>query len=75
MTFDEWLKGPAFGLGVAWMTAREAARLAFDAATEAEREDCAKVVEEFKHWIGRQAKYEIAAAIRARSNAAPEYGK
>jgi len=34
-----------------------------------EREACAKVVDEFKYWVGRQAKHEIANAIRERSNA------
>lgn len=30
-----------------------------------ERERCAKVVEEFPHWLGKQGRKEIAAAIRA----------
>ena len=35
-------------------------------AVEREREACAKVVEEYPHWIGLTAKAEISNAIRAR---------
>lgn len=34
----------------------------------AERERCAKVVEEFPHWLGNQGRKEIAEAIRSQSN-------
>lgn len=33
-----------------------------------EREACAKVVEEYPHWLGMTAKAEISNAIRVRSN-------
>jgi hypothetical protein len=38
-------------------------------ARDEEREECAKIVDHFKWWVGRQAKHEIATAIRMRSNA------
>jgi hypothetical protein len=38
-------------------------------AVEREREACAKVVEEYPHWIGLTAKAEISNAIRARGQA------
>jgi len=37
-------------------------------ARDEEREECAKIVDHFKWWVGRQAKHEIATAIRMRSN-------
>lgn len=33
---------------------------------QAEREECAKLIEAYPEWIGHRAKKEIAAAIRAR---------
>ena len=36
------------------------------ANAEAEREACAKLIEEYPHWLGTVGKREIAAAIRAR---------
>jgi hypothetical protein len=38
-------------------------------AVEREREACAKVVEDYPHWIGLTAKAEISNAIRARGQA------
>jgi hypothetical protein len=40
----------------------------WNAATKAEREACAQVVEEYPHWLGMTAKAEIANAIRNRGN-------
>lgn len=37
-------------------------------AVKAEREACAKFIESYPEWIGANAKQEISAAIRARSN-------
>jgi len=37
-------------------------------ARDEEREEGAKIVDHFKWWVGRQAKHEIATAIRMRSN-------
>ena len=34
----------------------------------AEREDCAKLLEEYPYWLGTVGKREIAATIRARGN-------
>jgi hypothetical protein len=34
----------------------------------AEREACAKLIEEYPYWLGKIAKQEISAAIRARGN-------
>jgi hypothetical protein len=36
---------------------------------KAEREACAKIVEDYPHWIGLTAKAEISNAIRARGQA------
>lgn len=38
----------------------------------AEREACAKLVEEFPHWLGNTGRREIATALRLRSNARDE---
>ena len=37
-------------------------------AVAKEREACARVVEEYPHWLGMTAKAEISNAIRARGN-------
>lgn len=34
---------------------------------QAERERCARVVEQFPHWLGNQGRAEIAAAIRSQN--------
>jgi hypothetical protein len=39
-----------------------------NAYVQAEREACAKVIEEYPHWLGMTAKAEIANAIRNRRN-------
>jgi hypothetical protein len=39
-----------------------------NAYVQAEREACAKVIEEYPHWLGMTAKAEIANAIRNRGN-------
>ncbi len=36
---------------------------------KAEREACAKLIEDYKYWLGRTAKEDIASAIRARGEA------
>ena len=38
---------------------------AWQAATAAERERCALVINSYPHWLGNQAKAEIAAKIRS----------
>ena len=40
---------------------------AVDTAMALEREACAKLIEEYPYWLGKIAKQEISAAIRARS--------
>lgn len=44
-------------------------RCAVQAMVEAEREACAKLVEEFPHWLGNTGRSEIATALRLRHNA------
>ena len=40
----------------------------YNRAVAAEREECARLVEEYPYWIGTNAQREIGAAIRARGN-------
>ena len=40
------------------------ATLVASAVASAERESCAKLIEEYPYWLGTRAKKEIAAAIR-----------
>jgi hypothetical protein len=49
--------------------AMKAAEKAIDIAIALEREACAKLIEDYKYWLGRTAKEDIAREIRARSGA------
>jgi hypothetical protein len=46
--------------------AKLVAEAAASKAVEREREACAKLIEDYKYWLGRTAKEDIAKAIRAR---------
>jgi hypothetical protein len=62
---NELLSDPG---GIEYFFYREELLAFVDIAAKAEREACAKFIESYPEWIGANAKQEIAAAIRARSN-------
>lgn len=75
MTFDEWVRSNSDAWGFAIRDELEAARLAWDAARAAEREECAKAVRAAfnANWASgaseaRQMTQDAIDAIRARGN-------
>ena len=66
MTFDEWWRGQSLRFIAANL--KDDAREIWDIATKAEREACAKVVEQFEDDMGYGKAQKIADAIRLRSN-------
>jgi hypothetical protein len=55
-------------LGPLSLWSRDGLKLEIRKAVEAEREACAKVIENYPHWVGKTAKTEISNAIRARGD-------